>query len=115
MKFNKDTLPWNENDKIIKKMPSDYNYDDFEIHYGDCNYRNETTIFRFLIINQKTKNYYRHSFNSKWCPEDDKEWLMDIMVRNIMSAISEVSFDCRMNLTNSINGVLRQLDTQIRI
>ena len=81
---------WNLYDEVMQEF-KDCNVDvrDFYCIGGECKTSDHIKLFRTLIVDRESNDIYRLSFNSEWCPEDQKEWLWAVNTRQQVDSIQQ--------------------------
>ena len=79
---------WHLYDQPLSKNDNEFSEDGFFVQYGECD-AGDTKIFRGLIIHIETMKTYRFSFNSLWCPETKKKWLLDVILSHHVGMIKQ--------------------------
>ena len=98
-------LPWNLYDKVIKEKTDFMSHRGFSIEGGEVD-DGDTTLFDLLLVDEDNQDRYRFSFNSSWCPEKNKDWLLGVMANEYVRAIREAKFNSREKMKHAITNVL---------
>ncbi len=93
----------NELQELLSSVDGWNLYDDALIEFKECNVdvrdfyciggegkdSDGTKLFKTLIVDRENNDIYRTSFNSEWCPEDQKEWLWSVTTRQQVESIQQ--------------------------
>ena len=84
-----DREPWHIYDEPIKKIDlSETIRESMKVECGVCR-NGDCMLLRWLVVDLKTGEEYRESFNCDWIDEEHRVWLAAIIARLLVDTVRE--------------------------
>jgi sulfur relay (sulfurtransferase) DsrC/TusE family protein len=107
----KDTKMSNNDLELIKSFDLITHFPDFEVSAGIYKIDNECECFILEVIDLKhDKKRYVQRFNSEWCPPEVQQWLVTVLMINMVDIIK----DCRSFYTKQVSDAFNNFITKLK-
>jgi hypothetical protein len=103
----KDTKMPNNDFTLIKSFDIITHFPDFEVNAGIYKIDNESECFILEVIDLKhDKKRYVQRFNSEWCPPEVQQWLVTVLMVNMVDIIKECRSFYIKQVTDAFNSFI---------